>query len=68
VIPTEVRVHVPTLVLWGKKDKFIRPKYAEKSVALCDAGRLEMFDDVTHWIQHEEPGRVNERLIAFLRA
>src|SRR5262249_13584916 len=32
-IPPDVRVHVPTLVLWGVKDRFIRPKYAERSVA-----------------------------------
>ena len=66
-IPADV-VHVPTLVLWGAKDRFIRRKYAEKSVALCDDGRLEVFDDATHWVQHEEAGRVNERLVAFLRA
>ena len=61
------RVHVPTLVLWGGRDKFIRRKYAEKSVAMCDDGRLELFADATHWIQHEEAGRVNERILDFLR-
>jgi pimeloyl-ACP methyl ester carboxylesterase len=35
---------------------------------MCDDGRLEVFEDVTHWIQHEEPARVNGRLIEFLRA
>ncbi len=67
-IPADARVHVPTLVLWGAKDRFIRRKYAEKSAAMCDDGRLEVFEEATHWVQHEEAGRVNGRLIEFLRA
>ena len=67
VIPDNVRVHVPTLVLWGAKDKFIRRNYAEKSASMCTDGRLEFFDGATHWVQHEEAGRVNERLVEFLR-
>jgi pimeloyl-ACP methyl ester carboxylesterase len=66
-VPADARVHVPTLVLWGVKDKFIRPKYAEASVRLCDDGRLELFEDATHWVQHEEADRVNGRIIEFLR-
>jgi pimeloyl-ACP methyl ester carboxylesterase len=64
--PPDVRVHVPTLVLWGARDKFIRRKYAERSAALCDDGRLELFEDATHWLQHEEAASVNERMIQFL--
>jgi epoxide hydrolase 4 len=63
----DVRVHVPTSVLWGARDKFIRRKYAEKSVQMCDDGRLEIFEDASHWIQHEEAERVNEELAKFLR-
>jgi pimeloyl-ACP methyl ester carboxylesterase len=63
--PVDVRVHVPTLILWGARDRFIRSKYAEKSVAMCDDGRLEVFEAATHWIQHEEPKKVNDRLIEF---
>jgi pimeloyl-ACP methyl ester carboxylesterase len=66
VTSPDVRVHVPTLVLWGARDKFIRRRYADQTVARCDDGRLEMFEDATHWIQHEEVTRVNDRLIEFL--
>ena len=38
-IPADVRVHVPTLMLWGAKDKFIRPKYAER-LAAFETGML----------------------------
>ena len=66
VTPPNARVHVPTLLLWGARDKFIRRQYADQSAALCDDGRLEFFENATHWIQHEEADRVNERLIEFL--
>ncbi len=65
VNPTDLRIHMPTLLLWGARDKFIRRKYAEQSAAMCDDGRLELFETATHWVQHEEVGRVNDGLIEF---
>ena len=63
--PTPTRIPVPTLILWGKQDKFIGPEGAELSLALCDHGELVMFDDNTHWLQHERPAEVCQRIIAF---
>jgi pimeloyl-ACP methyl ester carboxylesterase len=60
------RVRVPTLLLWGKKDRYLSHEMAQPSIDLCDEGRLEFFEDATHWIQHEEPERVNRQLIEFL--
>ncbi len=65
--PAEIRVSVPTLVIWGARDRFIDRRLAAKSVDLCDRGRLEMIEEATHWVQHEEPARVNRLLIDFLR-
>jgi pimeloyl-ACP methyl ester carboxylesterase len=65
--PADPRVHMPTLVLWGARDKFIERSIAEDSVRLCDAGRLEMIEEARHWVQHEEAERVNQELIGFLR-
>jgi pimeloyl-ACP methyl ester carboxylesterase len=56
---------VPTLLLWGKKDRFLGHEMAQPSIDLCDDGRLEFFADASHWIQHEEPEWVNRRLIEF---
>ncbi|MDG3007869.1 alpha/beta fold hydrolase [Paludisphaera mucosa] len=61
------RVTVPTLVLWGAGDRFLERGIAEASLDLCDRGELEFFEEATHWIQHEEPDRVNRRLVEFLR-
>ncbi len=64
--PAAPRVTVPTLLLWGAKDRFLGRELAQASIDLCDDGHLEFFDDATHWIQHEEPERVNGRLLEFL--
>jgi pimeloyl-ACP methyl ester carboxylesterase len=66
-IPRDIRVYVPTLIVWGAKDSAIRARYAIASAAMCDDAKLELFEHATHWVQHEEAERVNERLIEFLR-
>ena len=62
------RILSPTLILWGRKDKFILPEAAQASVELCDDGRLVFYDSATHWLQHEEPDDLNRRMIDFLSA
>lgn len=64
--PADVRVHVPTLLIWGARDRFLAPALAGRSLALCDDGRLERFEEATHWVQHEESDRVNRLLLDFL--
>ena len=62
----EPRVRVPTLMIWGTDDHFIERGVAEASLALCDSARLEWIEGATHWVQHEEPDRVNLLLFDFL--
>ena len=56
-------VRPPTTIIWGKQDRFLRHEMAAESIRLCSQGRLLYFDDATHWVQHEEPDRVNAVLI-----
>jgi pimeloyl-ACP methyl ester carboxylesterase len=65
-LPT-LRITVPTLVIWGKRDQAFVPEAAIESLSLCDDGRLEFIDDASHWVQHEAPERVNALLLDFLR-
>ena len=65
--PKPLRIHVPTLVIWGKQDRFLEPEMAQASVDLCDDGRLVYIDEASHWVQHEEPARVNALLLDFIR-
>lgn len=64
--PADVRSTVPTLIIWGTLDRFLDRGLAEGSLALCAAGRLERIEGATHWVQHEEPDRVNRLLLDFL--
>lgn len=59
------RIHVPTQILWGKRDQFLTPEMAAASVELCDDATLTYFDRATHWVQHEEAEAVNEKLLEF---
>jgi pimeloyl-ACP methyl ester carboxylesterase len=62
------RVKIPTLILWGKKDAYLKWEMAQASVDFCDNGKLIYFDNATHWIQHEEPERVNEAMLEFFKS
>jgi epoxide hydrolase 4 len=59
-------VQVPTLLIWGTRDRFVVPGVARSSYALCESARLEWLDEASHWVQHEEPEKVNRLIIDFL--
>lgn len=61
----DLRIRVPTLVLWGRKDSILSEAMVEPSLAYCDDGRVVWFDDATHWVNHEEREGVTEALLAF---
>ena len=65
--PYDLRVRMPAFIIWGVKDPALRRKLAADALACCDAGRLEYIEEATHWVQHEEPDRVNRLLVDFLR-
>jgi pimeloyl-ACP methyl ester carboxylesterase len=64
---TDSRVHAPTLVIWGTQDTALDRRLAKASLKHCDRGRVDFIEEATHWVQHEEPERVNRLLIDFLR-
>ena len=53
------------VVLWGAEDKYVLPYLARRSADLCDDAQLEVLPGATHWLQHEESGSVNRRLLRF---
>ncbi|GAA4409836.1 epoxide hydrolase EphM [Nibrella viscosa] len=58
-------IQVPTLILWGKQDRFLMAEMARQSLAYCAEGELVYVEEATHWLQHEEAARVNTALIDF---
>jgi pimeloyl-ACP methyl ester carboxylesterase len=63
---TEYRVRCPTLIIWGRRDAYAIPELAEWSLRLCVEGRIEFFDQSSHWVQHDEPQPVTSLLAEFL--
>ncbi len=63
--PADVRVHVPTLLIWGKQDIALGHEMAQPSIDLCDEGRLVLFEDATHWVQHDKVAEVSQLLAEF---
>jgi pimeloyl-ACP methyl ester carboxylesterase len=60
------RIEIPTLIVWGKDDKFGVPELAERSRALCSQGSV-VYLNTGHFMQHDQPARVNELLLDFLK-
>ena len=55
--------HIPTLVLWGDKDPFIVPEYAEQ----FGNAQVEHFPQNGHWLAVEAPEIVAQRLTTFFQ-
>ena len=61
-----LRITVPTLLVWGKRDQFLGRELVPASAAMCDNGRVEHLPAAGHWPHLEEPDLVNELLLDFL--
>jgi pimeloyl-ACP methyl ester carboxylesterase len=66
-VEQQARIRMPACVIWGRKDGYGIPELAERSLPLCDHGTIAWFNDATHWVQHDEPERVNQILLEFLK-
>ena len=65
--PADIRVHVPTLMLWGMQDTALGSEMAQPSIDLCDDGRLVTFANASHWVLHDEAEKVGELMLEFWR-
>ena len=61
-----LRVTTPTLIIWGARDIALSRPLAPKSLDMCDDGLLVFIEEATHWVQHDEPARVNDLILSFL--
>src|SRR5205085_12265723 len=67
-IPRELlTVDIPTLVLWGMQDAALLPELVEGLEEYVPRLTLEKVEEASHWIVHEKPRLVIDRLAAFLR-
>jgi pimeloyl-ACP methyl ester carboxylesterase len=67
-LPREMlTVDVPTLVLWAMEDTALLPELVEGLEEYVPQLTLERVPGASHWIVHERPQFVGERLAAFLQ-
>jgi pimeloyl-ACP methyl ester carboxylesterase len=60
----DLRVHVPTHIIWGVNDVALNVNLAEESRQQCIEGELTLIDDATHWVQHDAAEQVNAILLS----
>jgi pimeloyl-ACP methyl ester carboxylesterase len=60
------RVDAPTLVLWGEADPHLGAELAAPKPELVPSAQVVRLPGASHWVQHDEPTRVNDALVAWL--
>ncbi len=61
----DLRIRVPTLMLWGAQDIALGREMAQPSMDLCARGKLIFFEEASHWVQLDEAQAVNQHLLEF---
>jgi pimeloyl-ACP methyl ester carboxylesterase len=57
----------PALVLWGTADTLVPLRHAEQQTRAFPRARIELLDGLGHWPFVEQPDRVAELVVPFLR-
>jgi len=58
---------VPTLILWGGRDRLIPPEVGRRFKSDIAGSELVIFDDLGHVPQEEDPQRTVKAVQAFLQ-
>jgi pimeloyl-ACP methyl ester carboxylesterase len=58
----------PALVLWGTDDAYLPWQLADRQRMAFPSARIELLEGLGHWPFHEDPARIAELVIPFLRA
>ncbi|MGY2492521.1 alpha/beta fold hydrolase [Cupriavidus sp. CP313] len=61
-----VMLRMPTLVIWGERDRFLLPGCLEGLSRYVRDLRVERIADASHWVVHEQGPKVNRLITEFL--
>ena len=61
------RIVVPTLLIWGERDRYLDIRLTEDLDEWVPKIRIERLSQASHWVQNDAPERVNQLIIGFLR-
>jgi epoxide hydrolase 4 len=64
---TDLRVHVPSLLIWGEDDNYLTKQTAEWSRETVDDLEIQYLPGISHWVQQEAPEQVNSAILTFLK-
>jgi pimeloyl-ACP methyl ester carboxylesterase len=64
--PAKFQVTVPVRVLWGEQDKAMLPSLVDRLDRFVADLTVTRVPDASHWLVHEQPGRVNAWLAQHL--
>lgn len=59
---------MPTLVIWGAKDRIVPAGHAQLAKAAMPTARLEIFEEAGHFPHHSDPGRFLRVLTDFMNS
>ncbi len=62
------RIDVPTLLVWGERDRYLGLHLTEGLETWVPRLRVERLPEASHWVLHDAPERVNQLMIDFLRS
>jgi epoxide hydrolase 4 len=66
--PAKVQVTMPTLVLWGERDRHLLPVCLDGLEQVVPNLHVQRVPEASHWIVHEQPAMVNRMLRVFIAA
>lgn len=58
---------IPTLILWGGRDRLIPPEHAAKFAADIKGSQVVTFEELGHVPHEEDPGKTVAPVVAFLK-
>jgi pimeloyl-ACP methyl ester carboxylesterase len=64
--PTQLRIRMPHLVIWGMNDRALLPVSRATLPEYCDDLTVREIADADHWVVHQKTGEVVGHLREFL--
>jgi len=64
--PEDLRIKIPTLMIWGMKDFALTHRMARPSMDYVEDGNLILFPEATHWVHLDAAEEVNHYLTDFI--
>ena len=65
--PAQLRIHVPTLVLWGEQDIALLPSNLDGLDQFVPQLTVQRIPDGSHWVVHEHPAKISAAIRSFIQ-